>query len=129
MWGVAEASRGHLGDDGPGAIVPSSVLGRGAQAPPSERINVASIGVGDMGMGDLNDVMRLDDAQIVAVCDVAEVVDYSNVEFGGTPGEGPASPPLHLGVVRNAERIFSLLDGPEARKTANRLKDTWPLIG
>jgi len=67
-------------------IVPSSVLGRGAQLPPSDRINVASIGVGDMGMGDLNTVMRLDDAQIVAVCDVAEVVDYSKQEFGGTAG-------------------------------------------
>ncbi len=72
------------------SIVPSAVLGRGAQAPPSERINVASIGVGDMGMGDLNGVLRLDDTHVVAVCDVAELVDYSKQEFGGTAGRGVA---------------------------------------
>ncbi len=43
---------------------------------------------------------------------------------GGTASEGPASPPLHLGIVRSAERIFSLLDGPAATKMAHRLKDT-----
>jgi len=53
---------------------------------PSDRVNLAFIGVGDMGMGNLKDLIRLPDVEVVAVCDVAEVVDYSHVEFGGKAG-------------------------------------------
>jgi predicted dehydrogenase len=67
-------------------IVPRTVLGGLARPAPSERVNVAVIGTGDMGMGDLREVMRLDDVEIVAVCDVAKVVDYSRQEFGGIAG-------------------------------------------
>ncbi len=37
---------------------------------PSERITVASIGVGGMGMTDLGGMLRTPEAQVVAVCDV-----------------------------------------------------------
>lgn len=36
-------------------------------------------------------------------------------------GQGVASPPLHLGVVRSAERILALLDGAAAKKMVSRL--------
>ena len=49
------------------AIVPSSVLG--AQAP-SERITVGFIGVGGRGSGLLGAFMRLQEARVLAVCDV-----------------------------------------------------------
>jgi len=62
-------------------ILPHSVLGSPGKPAPSERINLAFIGTGDMGMGNLNDLIRLPDVEVVAVCDVAQVVDYSNVEF------------------------------------------------
>lgn len=67
-------------------IIPRSVLGIPGKPAPSERINLAFIGTGDMGMGNLNDLIRLPDVEVVAVCDVAQVVDYSNVEFGGIAG-------------------------------------------
>jgi len=67
-------------------IVPSSVFGKSGKPAPSERINVAFIGTGDMGMGNLKGVIRLPDTEVVAVCDVAQVVDYSHIEFGGTAG-------------------------------------------
>ena len=67
-------------------IIPRSVLGSPGKPAPSERINLAFIGTGDMGMGNLNDLIRLPDVEVVAVCDVAQVVDYSNVEFGGIAG-------------------------------------------
>lgn len=63
-----------------------SVLGKSIKPAPSERINLAFIGTGDMGMGNLNDLIRLPDVEVVAVCDVAQVVDYSHVEFGGKAG-------------------------------------------
>lgn len=49
------------------AIVPDSVFGNRA---PGNRITVGCIGMGRMGMGDLNDMLGHDDIQVVAVCDV-----------------------------------------------------------
>jgi len=85
-------------------IVPRTVLGGLARPAPSERINVAVIGTGDMGMGDLREVMRLDDVEIVAVCDVAKLVDYSKQEFGGIAGRDFA---LETVKRYNAERTKS----------------------
>ncbi len=48
-------------------IVPSTVFGAAA---PSERITVGCIGVGRMGMGDLNEALGFKQVQVVAVCDV-----------------------------------------------------------
>ena len=47
-------------------IVPRHVLGQG-QTPPSEKLNIAGIGVGGQGGGVLND---LKSENIVAMCDV-----------------------------------------------------------
>src|SRR4029453_6751402 len=52
-------------------IVPRHVLGGPGQTPPSERINVAGIGCGGMGGGDIATVSKLG-ANMVALCDVDE---------------------------------------------------------
>ncbi|HUE72732.1 MAG TPA: Gfo/Idh/MocA family oxidoreductase [Pirellulaceae bacterium] len=52
-------------------IVPRHVLGGQGQTPPSERINVAGIGCGGMGGGDIATVSKLG-ANMVALCDVDE---------------------------------------------------------
>ena len=54
------------------AIVPSSVLGRG-QTSPGNRITIGVIGLGGMGTGNLKNFLGLDDAQVVAVCDVHDL--------------------------------------------------------
>jgi predicted dehydrogenase len=51
-------------------LIPASALGRAGRIPPSERIIVGSIGVGNMGFGDMSALMSLPEAQVVAVCDV-----------------------------------------------------------
>jgi predicted dehydrogenase len=48
-------------------IVPRQVLGGAGQKPPSEKLNIAGIGVGGRGYGDL---MSLSGENIVALCDV-----------------------------------------------------------
>jgi len=48
-------------------IVPRHVLGGPRQIPPSEKVNIAGIGVGGQGGGDINAVSR---QNIVARCDV-----------------------------------------------------------
>ncbi len=51
-------------------IVPTAALGRAGRIAPSERILIGCIGVGNMGTGDMNALMTIPDAQVVAVCDV-----------------------------------------------------------
>jgi myo-inositol 2-dehydrogenase / D-chiro-inositol 1-dehydrogenase len=53
-------------------IVPSSALGADGMTPPSDRITMASIGVGRMGGGDLNNFLRFQDARVLAICDVQQ---------------------------------------------------------
>jgi predicted dehydrogenase len=50
-------------------IVPRHVLGRG-QVPPSEKVNIAAIGVGGQGPSDLDSLSKTNTVNIVAVCDV-----------------------------------------------------------
>ena len=57
------------------AIVPRSVLGKGF-TPPSDRLNVAAVGVGGQGRSDL---VNLSTENIVALCDVDW--DYANRGF------------------------------------------------
>ena len=53
-------------------IVPRHVLGGPGQTPPSERINLAGIGAGGMGGGDIATHAKLG-ANVVALCDVDDV--------------------------------------------------------
>jgi predicted dehydrogenase len=48
-------------------IIPRRVLGQADQLPPSERLNIAGVGCGGMGTGDLHNVAA--DNNIVALCD------------------------------------------------------------
>lgn len=54
----------------PFLLVPAHVVGRGAEPPPSRRLNIAGIGVGGMGAGDIATVAPGNN--IVALCDVDE---------------------------------------------------------
>ncbi len=53
-------------------VVPSSSLGRAGTVAPSERIVMASIGLGIQGTGLLGAFLGQKDVQVVAVCDVRE---------------------------------------------------------
>jgi len=54
-------------------IIPGSVLGRNGSVPPSERIVMAGIGIGNRGTYDLGCFLEQKDAQFVAICDIKEV--------------------------------------------------------
>ena len=53
-------------------IIPSSVLGLDGAVPPSERVIVGGIGIGNRGTYDLGCFLEQKDVQFVAVCDVKE---------------------------------------------------------
>jgi len=71
-------------------IVPRSVLGGSVQTPPSEKLNIAIIGAGGQGIVNLKRLLSMEEAQIVAVCDVNTESDYSAYYFGGTAGREAA---------------------------------------
>jgi predicted dehydrogenase len=66
-------------------IVPRHVVARSGQIPPSERINVATIGAGGMGGGDTIATSRVPGVNIVALCDVDER-RYTRPAFQAFPG-------------------------------------------
>jgi len=51
-------------------IVPSAVLSGSNRIVPSEKITIGCIGVGGMGVGNMQDFLEQPDARVVAVCDV-----------------------------------------------------------
>jgi len=54
-------------------IIPGSALGLNGAVPPSERIVVGGIGIGNRGTYDLGCFLEQDDVQFAAVCDIKEV--------------------------------------------------------
>jgi len=53
-------------------IIPASALGRDGTTPPSERIVLGGIGIGNRGLYDLGCFLEQKDVQFAAVCDVKE---------------------------------------------------------
>jgi hypothetical protein len=51
-------------------IIKSSALGRQGHVPPSDRINLVLIGCGGQGRWNTEQILKLDDVQVIAVCDV-----------------------------------------------------------
>lgn len=68
--GSATAAAGGLGLP---SILPASARGADGFHRPSERVNVAVIGLGAMGSGHLRLLLRHPEAQVLAVCDVDRV--------------------------------------------------------
>jgi len=70
------------------AIVPRYVLGGDGNTPPSEKINIACIGVGDQGMRVMQEYLKKPEVHIVAVCDVNRSGKYpGNKIKGREPGK------------------------------------------
>ncbi|MGB2807593.1 MAG: twin-arginine translocation signal domain-containing protein, partial [Sedimentisphaerales bacterium] len=55
------------------SIVPGHVLGRAGRVPPSETIQVAGIGIGGVGSGQIRSISQQANTKIVALCDVDDV--------------------------------------------------------
>jgi len=65
-------------------IVPRFVLGGEEHISPSEKLNIACIGVGDQGMRVMAEYLKMPEVQIVAVCDVNKSgSDYPKNETNG----------------------------------------------
>jgi predicted dehydrogenase len=72
---LKRAGGGAFATFGLPAFVPSEALGRAGAIAPSERITLASIGVGGMGTSNMRAFLAQPDVQVVAVCDVVKASD------------------------------------------------------
>ena len=71
LGGVAAAVAGVSAGFSPGfSIVPRHVLGGAGYVPPSDKVNIAFIGVGAQGLRVMLEFLKQPDVQGVAVCDV-----------------------------------------------------------
>jgi predicted dehydrogenase len=70
-------------------IVPRHVLGGPGFVAPSDKVNVAVIGVGGQGRTNLRSLYQQDDCQVIALADPCEEWDLSPYYYGGKAGRGP----------------------------------------
>jgi predicted dehydrogenase len=71
-------------------VVPRHVLGGPGFIPPSDKINLAMIGVGGQGIHDMSQFLQIPEVQVVAVCDVAKYNHFSTAPTEHTSGREPA---------------------------------------
>jgi predicted dehydrogenase len=71
------------------SVVPRYVLGGAKFVAPSERVNIAIVGAGGQGRTNARALFNEKDAQIIAVCDVADKTDLSPYYYGGLGGRKP----------------------------------------
>ncbi|HYN04820.1 MAG TPA: Gfo/Idh/MocA family oxidoreductase [Vicinamibacteria bacterium] len=72
------------------AIVPRHVLGGPRFVAPSDKVNVALVGVGGQGLVNARALFQEDDCQVIAVADPAEEWDLSAFYYGGKGGRSVA---------------------------------------
>lgn len=65
------------------------MLGGPKFVPPSEKVNIAIVGAGGQARINARSLFHEKDAQIIAVCDVAEQIDLSGFWYGGSGGRLP----------------------------------------
>jgi len=81
--------KGAAGSTALFSIVPRYVLGGAGFVPPSEKVNIAVIGVGGMGMRNVQSLLNEPEARIAAICDVAEETDLSTYWYKCHAGRRP----------------------------------------
>ena len=70
-------------------IVPRHVLGGRGYVAPSDKVNIAAVGVGGRGKENVGELLKLEDVQITAIADPAVFWDLSRFYYRTTAGRGP----------------------------------------
>jgi len=70
-------------------FVPRHVLGGPGFVAPSDKVNVAIVGVGGQGLNNARALFQESDCQVIAIADPAEDWDLSAFYYGGRSGRGP----------------------------------------
>jgi predicted dehydrogenase len=113
--GLRATRRQFLGAAGAAAtvaIVPRHVLGGPRFVPPSEKVNIAIIGAGGQGRSNARHLFHEPEAQIIAVCDVAEATDLNAFYYRGFAGRKPVRAEIekHYGAANPSFRCAEYVD-------------------
>ncbi|WEJ98433.1 MAG: Gfo/Idh/MocA family oxidoreductase [Candidatus Sphingomonas phytovorans] len=109
------------------SIVPASVFGRNA---PSKRINIGAIGVGRISrIHDMVEIFKVDDAHIVAVCDLdtrrvqqgIELVDTTYGEKAGKPYSGTRGYADYRELLANKDIDAVIISTPDHQHAPNSI--------
>ena len=71
-------------------VLPRHVLGGPRFVPPSEKVNVAVVGVGGRGLQNMKALLGLEDVQVMAVADPAEAFSLEAYYYKGNGGRATA---------------------------------------
>ncbi len=71
-------------------LLPRHVLGGPRFVPPSEKVNVAVVGVGGRGTQNLKALLALEDVQVIAIADPATSFSLEDYYYKGLGGRAPA---------------------------------------
>lgn len=75
-------------------FLPRHVLGGPRFVPPSEKVNIAVVGVGGRGLQNMRALLQLEDARVVAVADPAELFSLEAFYYKGNGGRSVAKAEL-----------------------------------
>ncbi len=103
------------------SIVPSYVLAGSGHVPPSDRLNVALMGCGMMGLGALNGYVRNSEYHITSVCDP----EKDSTRYPGRPGGAPGGREEGR---RRVEKAYAENTGKGAYKGCNAYADFRELL-
>lgn len=70
-------------------IVPRHVLGGPGFVPPSDKVNIAVVGVGGRGRRNAQALLQLEDVQVTAIADPAQYWDLADFYYRSKAGRGP----------------------------------------
>ncbi len=70
-------------------IVPRHVLGGRGYVAPSDKVNIAAVGVGGRGKENVAELLKLNDVQVTAIADPAWYWDLAAFYYRTTAGRGP----------------------------------------
>jgi predicted dehydrogenase len=70
-------------------IVPRHVLGGRGFVAPSDKVNIAAVGVGGRGKENVTELLKLNDVQVTAIADPAWYWDLAAFYYRTTAGRGP----------------------------------------
>jgi len=104
------------------SVLPRYVLGGPKFVAPSDKINIAIIGAGGQGRTNMRELIKHDDAQIIAVCDPCDEADYSRFYYQGVAGRRPVKAEIEKHYTKNNSN-FKCLEFEDFRVMFDKQKD------
>lgn len=109
-------------------FVPRYVLGGAGHVAPSEKINVALVGVGGQGKYHVSTFLDEPDVNVVAVCDVFKVCNYDKWYYGGYGNNPRIIPETKMKAYKLPPKTIPRVNGSHERNWLDACKGGEPAV-